>query len=229
MIPRILTLLAGCVGLFWGISNIGRAEVSDGFWYAEGHLLQFETFSHAATKAMLESTSTQDLSPCDNHAQRALMLIEIPLADAALRSGAVQEFDRHIQSLESRARQTLACAPRDSFVWLMLFGMQTEHGILDEHTFDLLAMSYETAPNEAWIAIRRIVVAIPVLRVAPESVRQKVLSEFETLIRHGFVETTARAFSDASDATRQLLQSRVDQLDPRNQKHFSETLHKLRS
>ena len=226
---RLLTLLVGCTGLFWGVSNIARADVSDGFRYAEGRLLQFETFSPAASKAMLKSVSAQDLSPCDNHSQRALMLIEIPLADAALRSGAVQEFDQRIHSLESRARQTLACTPRDSFVWLLLFGMQTEHGILDEHTFDLLAMSYETAPNEAWIAIRRIVVAIPVLRVAPEPVQQKVLSEFETLIRRGFIETTVRAYSDAPIATRQLLQSRVDQLDPRSQKRFFEALHKLRS
>jgi hypothetical protein len=229
LLLRCLTLLVGCVGLFWGVSTIAGAELSDGFWYAEGHLLRFETFSHTASKVMLEGASAQDLSPCDNHSQRALMLIEIPLADAALRSGAVQEFDQRIHSLESRAKQTLACAPRDSFVWLMLFGMQTAHGILDEHAFDLLAMSYETAPNEAWIAIRRIVVAIPVLRVAPEPVQQKVLSEFETLIRRGFIGATARAYSDASDATRQLLQTRVDQLDPRSQRHFSEALHKLRS
>jgi hypothetical protein len=89
-------------------------------------------------------------------------------------------------------------------------------------------MSYETAPNEAWIAIRRIVVAIPVLRVAPEPVQQKVLSEFETLIRRGFIETTVRAYSDAPGSTRQLLQSRVDQLDPRSQKRFFEALHKFR-
>jgi hypothetical protein len=226
---RGLTLLAGCLGLFWGIANVARGEVSDGFWDAEARLLRFETFSRSASIAMLEGAAAQDLSACDNHSQRALMLVEIPLADAALRSGAVQEFDRRVHSLETRARLALGCTPRDSFIWLLLFGMETEHGILDEHAFDLLAMSYETSPNEAWIALRRVVVAIPVVRVAPEPIQEKVLAEFQSLVAHGFVETPARAYLDASAATRALLQSRIDQLDPRGQKNFSETLQKLRS
>jgi hypothetical protein len=222
-------LIVGGMGLFWGIPNVARGEVSDDFWYAETRLLRFETFSRTASKAIMASVAAQDLDPCDNHAQRALLLIEIPLTDAALRAGTVQEFDRHIHSLETRVRQSLVCTPRDSFVWLLLFSMQTEHGVLDKHTFDLLAMSYDTSPNEAWIALRRVVVAIPVVRVAPEPIQQKVLAEFQNLIAHGFLETTARAYLDASASTRSLLQSRIDQLDSRSQKNFSEALQKLRS
>jgi hypothetical protein len=157
------------------------------------------------------------------------MLLEIPLADAALRSGAVQEFDQRMASLEARARRTLGCAPRDSFVWLLLFGLETEHGLLDEHAFNLLAMSYDASPNEAWIAVRRIVVAIPVVRFAPEPIQQKILTEFQNLIKRGFVEMPARSYLSASARTRALLQSRVDELDPRRQKTFSDTLQKLRT
>ncbi len=202
---RSLTVVVGCLGFLWGVSNIARGEGSDVFWDIEARLLRFEVFSRASSIAVLESAAGQDLNPCDNHAQRALMLIE------------------------TRARQTLGCTPRDSFVWLLLFGMEIEHGILDEHSFDLLAMSYETAPNEAWIAIRRIVVAMPVVRVAPEPIQQKVLMEFQDLIRHGFVEASARSYWDASASTRSLLQSRIDQLDPRSQRNFSDALQKLRS
>ena len=223
---RGLTVVAGCVGFFWGITHIARGEASDSLWDMEARLLQFETFSRTTSIATLESAAAQDLSPCDNHAQRALMLMEIPLADTALRSGAVQEFDQRIRSLETRARQTLGCTPRDSFVWLLLFGLETQHGIPNEPAFDLLAMSYETSPNEAWIAIRRIVVAMPVVRVAPEPIQQKVLAEFQNLIRHGFVEMPARSYLDASASTRSLLQSRIDQLDSRSQANFSEALQK---
>jgi hypothetical protein len=226
---RGLTLVIGCLGLFWGISNIARGETSDDFSDIEARLLRFETFSRTWSIATLASASAQEVSPCDNHAQHALLLMEIPLADQALRSGAVQEFDQRIRSLETRARQTLGCAPHDSFVWLLLFGMQTEHGMLDQRAFDLLAMSYETGPNEAWIAVRRIVVAIPVIRAAPEPVQQKVLAEFQNLIAQGFVETPVRAYFDASASTRSLLQPRIDQLDPRSRQNFSEALEKLRS
>jgi hypothetical protein len=226
---RGLTLVLGGLSLFWAITDIARSQVSDDFQDVESRLLQFEAFSKGTSVAVLESAAARDLSPCDNHAQRALMLIEVPLADAALRSGAVQEFDHRIRSLENRARLSLGCTPRDSFLWLLLFGIETEHGVLDEHSFDLLSMSYETSPNEAWIAMRRIVLAIPVFRVAPEPIQQRVLNDFQELIAQGFVESPARAYLRASESTRSMLQSRIDQLDSSSQRNFSEALQRLRS
>lgn len=48
----------------------------------------------------------------------------------------------------------MSCTPRDSFAWLLAFDFEVLHGRLNQHSFDLLAMSYRTSPNEAWIAIR---------------------------------------------------------------------------
>jgi hypothetical protein len=104
------------LGLVWGISNVTRGGASDAFLGLETRLLKFETFGRATAITMLNSAVARDLNACDTHAQRALMLVEIPLADAALRSGAVQEFDQRIHSLEARARQTLGCTPRDSLM-----------------------------------------------------------------------------------------------------------------
>ena len=226
---RGLTCFVGCLGLAWGISNVAPGETFDAFLGLEARLLRLETVSRTNAITTLNGAAARDLNACDDHAQHALMLLEIPLADAALRSGAVQEFDQRMGSLEARARRTLGCAPRDSFVWLLLFGLETEHGLLDEHAFNLLAMSYDTSPNEAWIAVRRIVVAIPVVRFAPEPIQQKILTEFQNLIRRGFFEMPARSYLNASAPTRALLQSRVEELDPRRQKAFSDILQKLGS
>jgi hypothetical protein len=208
---------------------LSNGAIADNFWYIESQLLQFQRFSRNASNIMLTGENSQGLSACDNHAQRALLLIEVPLADNALRSGAVRDYDSHINSLEMRAKQALACTPRDAFIWLLLFGFETMHGNLDEHAFNLLAMSYDTAPNEAWIAVRRIVLALPVLRATPESLQRKVLGEYQSLVQRGFFDTTARAYIDAPAATQALLQSRIDTLDPRAQKRFLDAVQKLRS
>ena len=226
---RSLTCLVGCLGLAWGISNVARGETFDAFLGLETRLLKFETVSRTNAITTLNSAAARDLNACDNHAQHALMLLEIPLADAALRSGTVQDFDQRINSLEARAKRTLGCAPRDSLVWLLLFALENEHGLLDEHAFNLLAMSYDTSPNEAWIAVRRIVVAIPVVRFAPDPIQQKILTEFQNLIRRGFFEMPARSYLNASAPTRALLQSQVEELDPGRQKAFSDILQKLGS
>lgn len=226
---RTVTFAIGSLGLVWGISNLASGAAADDFRDVEARLLRFETFNRSAAIRMLEGAAVENVGACDNHSQRVLLLLEIPLADAALRSGAFHEYDQHIQSLEARVRRILNCSPRESFVWLAAFGLEIEHGVLNEHSFDLLAMSYETSPNEAWVAVRRIVVAIPVVFAAPEAVRQKILTEFEHLVSDRFIEIPARAYLNAPAAVRTLLQSRIDQLDPLSQSAFSDALHKLRS
>ncbi len=145
--------------------------------------------------------------------------MEMPLAEAALRAGATGEFDRHIQSLETRTRHVLGCAPRESFVWLLVFSLEALHGRLNEQSFGVLDMSYDTSPNEAWISIRRITVAMPVVLVAPEPLRQKILFEFQHLIRNGFADAAAHSFSTSSGPIRSLLQAKVEQLNPPGKKN----------
>jgi hypothetical protein len=226
---RSLTAVVGCVGIAWGLSNIARGEAADDFRDIETRLLQFEGFGQATETRVLASAAAQDTSACDSHAQHALLLMEIPLADAALRSGALEAFNQRTRSLETRATQALSCTPRDSLVWLVLFGLQTAHGVLDNRAFDLLAMSYQTAPNEAWIAVRRILLAVPVVRSAPEPMQSTILTEFQNLIANGYVDMPARAYQNASETVRKDLQARVEQLDARSQKTFADAVQKLRS
>jgi hypothetical protein len=226
---RALVLAIGCFGLIWGIFAISSGNAADEFWDIERTLLRFETFSPTTLMRTLDSQSSQSLSPCDTHAQRALLLMEMPLAETALRSGAAKEFDRHIQSLQARSRRILSCAPRDSFAWLLLFNLEILHGRLDDHAFNLLEMSYENSPNEAWISIRRIMVAMPLVLVAPQPVRQRILHEFQQLIRNGFTNEAARSYLVAPASVRSLLQAQIDQLNLSEQKAFSDQLQKIRS
>lgn len=226
---RGLTAIVGCLGIAWGMSNLVRGEAADDFRDIETRLLQFEAFGQATKLRVLASSAAQDTSGCDSHAQHALLLMEIPLADAALRSGDLAAFNQRTRSLEARAKQALSCTPRDSLDWLVLFGLQTAHGVLDEHAFDLLAMSYQTAPNEAWIAVRRILLAVPVVRSAPKPMQEAILAEFQNLIANGYVDMPARAYQNASEAVRSDLQARVEQLDTRHQKSFADAVQKLRS
>ena len=229
VVRRALTLAFGCLGLLWGILTLPRSEAADDLRDIESRLLRSETFNRKTLAQTVGSQDSQNFGPCDTHSQRALLLMEMPLADAALRSGAAVEFDRHIRSLENRSRRVLGCAPRESFVWLVAFNLEVLHGRLNPQSFELLAMSYETSPNEAWIAIRRIIVAMPLVLVAPEPVRQKILFEFRQLIRNGFVDDAARSYATASGPIRSLLQTQIEQLDPKRQKDFSDALQKIRS
>lgn len=222
-----LILVVGCAALAWGGLNSKRGAASDVFLDIETHLLRFETFSSATAAATLDGAAAQKLNACDAHAQRALLLLEIPLAYTALQSGAVQEFDRRSRSLEARARQALSCSPRDSFVWLVLFGLHAGRGQVDENSFDLLRMSYETSPHEAWIAVRRVTVAVPVILSAPEALRQRILAEYKYLVQKRFIEMPVRVYLNSPPAVRSLLQASVDQLGAKDKEAFAAALKKL--
>ena len=222
-----LTLAAG--GLIWGCSTLPVSEAADDFRYFESKLLQSETFDPAPLARKLASPAAEDVSDCDTHSQNALLLIELSLAQAALRTGAVQEFDRRVETLDSRSRRVLACAPRQSFVWLLKFSLEAMHGRLNEQTFGFLAMSYETSPNEAWISIRRIVIALPFVLVVREQLRDKILVEFGGLVRDGFVDVAVRSYLASAAPIRSLLQTQVEQLPLPRQKDFSDLLQKLGS
>jgi hypothetical protein len=68
---------------------------------------------------------------------------------------------------------------------------------------------------------------MPLFLMAPEPLRQKILFEFQQLIRHGFVGEAARSYSTASEPVRSLLRAQVEQLDPPRQKAFADALQKL--
>lgn len=221
--------MIGCVGLVWGIFVLPWSETSDDLHDVEGRLRRFETFDRTAVTRTLESPASQSLSACDTPSQRAMLLMEMPLAEAALRSGATNEFDHRIQSLEARSRRILSCTPRESFVWLLAFDLEVLHGRLNEQSFSLLAMSYKTSPNEAWVSIRRIIVATPLILIAPEPVRKEILFEFQQLVRNRFVDAAARSYLAASRPIRSLLQTQIDQLDLPEQKVFLDALQTLRS
>jgi hypothetical protein len=223
------SLAIGCLGSAWGILALPQSEFSDDFRNIKDRLLSFETFRPATFAQILESKGAQDISPCDTHPQRAMLLMEMSLAESALRSGAVQEFDQRTKFIQTRATHVLSCTPRESFVWLLVFQLEVLNGHLDEQSFDLLAMSYETSPNEAWISIRRILVAMPLVLVAPESARQRILGEFQLLTKNGFVDAAARAYLGAPEPARSLLQSRLEQLNKDQQAAFSNALQKFRT
>jgi hypothetical protein len=114
----------------------------------------------------------------------------------------------------------LSCTPRESFVWLLLFDLAVLHGQIDDQSARLLAMSYETSPNEAWIAIRRTTAALPIMLLLGEPLRKTVVSEFQQLIRFGLVDDAARAYARSPAAVHAALQSEIEKLSGEQQQAF---------
>jgi hypothetical protein len=221
---RGLAAILAAIGLSWAIVTLPSSEPSDTYWRLEDQLLRSEAFSRDALRASLASPTAEQLSDCDTHAQSALLIVELRLAQLDLQSGAVQDFDRHIKALDERATRALSCTPRASLFWLLKFGLDVLHGDVDSHSFKILALSYETSPNEGWIALRRTSLAVPVVLLAPDDLRAKIVVEFGLLIQNGLVLETARAYARAPSAVQALLRPQIELAAPKRQDQFWATV-----
>lgn len=228
-IRQLSVLVLAGASMCWSAATLPLSEASGEYRDIGNRLLRFGQFSPTASASMLDSPVSQRLSACDTHAQRAMLLLEMPLVEAALRSGAAKEFDQRVDDLEGRVHRMLTCSPRDAFAWLTAFNLKLIHGVQDVRSFDLLAASFETSPNEAWIGVRRVVVATPHLLTAPEPLRTTILTEFRQLVATGYVASAAAAYLNAPTAVKSLLRQQVDQLSPDQQRSFSEAVQSQRS
>jgi hypothetical protein len=68
---------------------------------------------------------------------------------------------------------------------------------------------------------------MPLILEAPEPVRQMILFEFQQLIRNGFSDEAAHAYATAIPSIRSLLQTQIEQLDPKRQNDFSRALRRI--
>ncbi len=229
LVVRALIAILAATGMIWSGYSFGSGALTDSFRGIEARLLQFESYSLKTATRTLDSEIAGELSACETHAQRALTLLELPVAEAALRSGATRDYDDRLRSIERRTRGALGCAPRQAFEWLVLFGIETAHGVLEPQTFALLANSYAYGPLDAWVGIRRMAVAIPLLLSLPDPLKARVLREFQDLVRGRFVEYPAAAYSGAPAPIRVLLDQQLNALEEPAQRYFRETLSKLRS
>ena len=228
-VRRLSVLALAGASMCWSAVTLPLSEASGEYRDIGNRLLRFGQFSQTASASMLSSPVSQRLSACDTHAQRAMLLLEMPLAEAALRSGAAKEFDQRLGNLEERARRMLICSPRDAFAWLTAFNLKLTHGVQDVRSFDLLAASFETSPNEAWIGVRRIAVATPHLLMAPDSLRATILAEFRQLVTTGYVASAVAAYLNAPTAVRSLLRQEISQLSTEQQRNFLEATQNQQS
>jgi muconolactone delta-isomerase len=215
-----------CLALSWVLAALQRVRAEE-YREIETRLLRTEGFGLAELTRIAGADAGLELDACDTHSQRTVLLAEMPLADSSLRSGNTGEFDRHIERIERRSRRILSCAPRDSLAWLVLFSLEVTHGRLTDRAFKMLERSYESSPNESWIAVRRVVVAMPVILLVPEPLRSEILREFRSLIRNRLIDDAARSFVHASQRVRLLLLAEVGKLDVADQRAFSEILLRL--
>jgi hypothetical protein len=219
-LPQALLLAFSCVAFAWSIHVLPRSEHIDQLAYLKDQLLRSEIYEPESTKRLYEELQNAYLGECEPDSQMSLILMSLRVAENALRTGAATDFDLKLDDLTTSIRVALGCAPRSSYLWLLSFWTETLSGRLGPKSLEMLAMSYETGPNEGWIAIRRNSTAIPVVPIASDPLRQRIIREFGLLVRDGFLREAAASYSVATPEVRSALQTELLRSGDSRQREF---------
>jgi hypothetical protein len=138
-----------------------------------------------------------DRQSCDLGRLRSLTILRAQRADEIVTANNLERMDAAILDLGQVAERLLACSPRESFGWLMLYWSETRRNGLSEAALSALSRSYAFGPREAWVAIRRNAMAIGVLRHLPEELQQQALTEFAALLEMQFTVQLAATLAMA--------------------------------
>jgi len=218
--PQALSIAISCAAFAWCVYLLPKSEDIDKFLYLKDQLLRSDVYEPAQAKLTYDELESVGLGNCEADAQTALLLLQLHLAENSLRTGAAAQFDEQLNDLTVHVSRALSCAPRLSYLWLLYFWSQTLSGLLDKRSIEILAMSYETGPNEGWIAIRRNASAMAVVPLAPDQLAKRIIKEFGLLVRDGFLREAAASYSVAAFPVRSALQTELFRLNNFRQTEF---------
>jgi hypothetical protein len=202
--------------VFWRTAGAGRAatEIIAGRSFAPELI--------AAELPALETKTPWGL--CWPAAKRANAILRLYLYEASFRAGQVNKIDERLQALEHQLKDTLRCAPSDSYLWLVLFSIENARVGFDSRHLEYLRASYVLGPNEGWISLKRSPVALAMLSVLDEDLSQKALAEFEAMVANGLYAESAAILANANPAVHERVLAGLSAVPLEARRRFADEL-----
>jgi hypothetical protein len=226
-LTRTFVWLLGASGIAWG------AILLPLFWdqipldrmaaeILQGHRFKRQTLLvEAERNAAAERTSV--CNPTELH---NAVILNLSILNESLATADQTPVTSDYGTLYDASRRALACAPSDSFAWLVLFWVDVRQYGFEPHDATYLRQSYAFGPNEEWIALWRTRIAIALLPRLPADLSNLAIGEFVKLVETGrLYRETAALFGSAPPAVQSQI---IDYLKTANEtarQIFARTLY----
>jgi hypothetical protein len=203
----------GICSIVWAFSASAARRAEAPFGIAARDILRGESFDAeklGELKRQLDSTPEDQLRPAamDNVAIIRLRLLDAGLADRTTPAGSTDQAE--VGAILTAA---LSQDPSNSFLWLADYWLDRSRGDVADLGAKFLRMSYQSGPNEGWIAMRRNPVALGNFSSLPGDLSERALSEFVRLVQSGLYGNAVNILVGPGWPVRQQLLSRLAPLD----------------
>jgi hypothetical protein len=218
---RILIAIFGICAITWAIDVIPIYRAEALLAGAGQPILSGDRFNAAQLGAMKRELDAARPRPVQASAASGAAVIRLLLFEDELKAGNRQPSDAEISDLQKSVSAVLAQSPADSFMWLTEFTLQRRRGADNVNS---LRMSYQSGPNEAWIAVRRLPLALDVFQSLPSDLAEQTLSEFAGLVRSGRYADAANILAGPGWVVKEQLLSRLVRVEEADRRKFAMVL-----
>jgi hypothetical protein len=147
------------------------------------------------------------------------------MVEAAASANDREHAGDNLKSLDEAIRRSLSCEPADPFLWVVLYWVEsTQNGFKHEY-LNYLRMSYQLGPNEAWIALKRNIVAFSDFERLPADLAKDAIDEFTALIKNELYQEAVDIFSGPAWRIRDAILPQLAGLPRRNREAFARAVY----
>ena len=186
-LARLFTLILGLSGVAWGAATFPIFWSQVPIERTADAIVDRAAFKPRSLEPLLPAVDQIEKSGyCQPEALHNTAIIRLRLADDAVTNAERDAIDTQLGALQDAIRRSLACAPADPFLWIILAWLdQMRQGYRPEQ-LTYLRLSYELGPYEGWIADRRNRQALSMFDRLPPDLADDVIREFAGMVRSGF-------------------------------------------
>ena len=183
VLVRLFTLCLGLAAIVWGTTTFPifwrQRPIEDTAAAIIGH----DAFRPHALDRLLPAVAQIEQSQyCRPEALQSAAIVRLRLAENAMAAGERTAIDGRLSQLENTIRRSLACAPSDSFLWMVLAWLDDARNGFRPQQLTYLRLSYELGPNEGWVAARRNRLALSMFGRLPTDLADTAVHEFARMV-----------------------------------------------
>jgi hypothetical protein len=164
---------------------------------------------------------------CRPASVRSAAVIRLRLTEEAIKATDRAKIDKTLDDLIVSIRNSLQCAPADSFLWLVLYWAENTRNGFNSRYLDFLRLSYKLGPYEGWVALRRSEIALALFEHLPPAVAEQALAEFVGLVNSWLYHEAAEIFVGPGWRLREKILPRLKAVDISHRIYFEREVYQL--
>jgi hypothetical protein len=222
---RPLSVACGLASGLWVMLTFTAFLDMDLFARSAQHILSGEQYNAGQLSALRDQLNARPTGePSRSSDLLGIAILRLHLFEAGLAASPTGTDLTNVDRTELAVNAALGSDPTNSFLWLSKYWLNTIRSGNVARSADLLRRSYEFAPNEGWIAIKRNPLALAAFESLPNQLERQAIDEFVGLVRSGLDREAAVGVSIAHARARSQLSTRLFELDEGVRRRFAGVL-----